>query len=103
MNSTFRFLNRGCLIATIACGASILMAETNQTDAVRWMARAQIAPAFTASRTKWAWEKKRKDVRAQLWELLGKLPPRPALPKVETLSREDRGECIVEQFQVDNG
>jgi dienelactone hydrolase len=79
------------------------MAETNQTDAVRWMASARIAPAFTVPRTKRAWEKKRKEVRAQLWELLGKLPPRPALPKVETLSREDRGDYVLEKFQFDNG
>ena len=106
MNSTFRFLNRGCLIATIAiisCSASMLMAQTNQTDAARWMAGAQIPPAFTVPNTKRDWEKKRKEVRAQLWELLGKLPPRPALPKVEILSREDRGDFVVEKFQFDNG
>ena len=42
-------------------------------------------------------------VRAQLWELLGKLPPRPKLPKVETLSTEDRGDYVVEKFRFDNG
>jgi dienelactone hydrolase len=42
-------------------------------------------------------------VRTQLWELLGKLPPRPNSPKIETLWREDRGEYLVEKFQFDNG
>jgi dienelactone hydrolase len=49
-----------------------------------------------------AWEIKRQEVRTELWRLLGKLPPRPAAPKVETLSREDRGEFVVERFQFDN-
>jgi len=79
------------------------MAQTNQTDAARWLARAQIAPAFTAPRTKKTWEKKRREIRAQLWELLGKLPPRPEPPKIETRSREDRGDYVLEKFQFDNG
>jgi dienelactone hydrolase len=42
-------------------------------------------------------------VRATVWQLLGKLPPRPKRPKVETLSREDRGDYFLEKFQFDNG
>ena len=79
------------------------MSETNQTDAHRWLAKAPVAPPFTVSKSKAGWEAQRKQVRAQLWELLGKLPPRPKLPKVETLSREDRGDYAVEKFQFDNG
>jgi len=45
---------------------------------------------------------KRQEIRAELWKLLGKLPPRPKTPKVETLSREDRGDYVVEKFQFDN-
>jgi dienelactone hydrolase len=41
-------------------------------------------------------------VRAQLWELLGELPPRPPRPKIETLSQESRGDYVVEKFQFDN-
>ena len=49
------------------------------------------------------WETKRKQVRATVWQLLGKLPPRPKHLKVETLSREDRGDYFLEKFQFDNG
>ena len=41
--------------------------------------------------------------RVELWKLLGRLPPRPKLPNVEVLSREDRGDYTVERFQFDNG
>ncbi|HZV36013.1 MAG TPA: alpha/beta hydrolase family protein, partial [Verrucomicrobiae bacterium] len=35
--------------------------------------------------------------------LLGKLPPRPNVSAMQTLSREDRGDYILEKFQFDNG
>jgi dienelactone hydrolase len=79
------------------------MAQNNQTDADRWLARAEPVPPLTVPGTKAAWELKRKQVRAELWELLGKLPPRPKMPKVETLSREDRPDFTLEKFQFDNG
>ena len=79
------------------------MAVAEQTNAERWLAKAEIAPPFVVPSSREAWEVKRKEVRAQLWELLGKLPPRPKVPKVETLSREDRGDYVVEKFQFDNG
>lgn len=103
MNNGFPCLRALCLIALISFGSSTLMAQTNQTDAARWLDKAQIALPFTVPKSKDAWEKKRKDVRAQLWELLGKLPPRPKLPKIETLLREDRGDYLIEKFQFDNG
>jgi len=78
------------------------MAQTNQSDAERWLAKAELAPAFAAPATREAWDAKRQDVRAQLWKLLGRLPPRPKVPSVETLSREDRGDYVVEKFQFDN-
>ncbi len=78
------------------------MAQTNQTDATRWLAKCELAPPFAVPATKAAWEKQRRQVREQLWELLGKLPPRPKRPKVETLSQEDRGDYVVEKFQFDN-
>src|SRR2546423_15068154 len=102
MNSTFRQLRTLGFMVIISSGSSILMAQTNQTDAPRWLANAQIAPPFTPPRTKRVWEKKRKEIRAQLWAVLGKLPPRPGLAKVETLSREDKGDYFLEKFQFDN-
>ena len=78
------------------------MADTNQTAAVRWLAKADLAPAFAVPDSKQAWEKQRKKVRAELWSLLGDLPPRPKSLKVVTLSREDRRDFIVEKFQFNN-
>jgi dienelactone hydrolase len=103
MNRLFLFAGALFVAARADCAPDSLMAQTNQTDAARWLAKAQIAPPFKFPRTKTAWEEKRQQVRAQVWELLGKLPPRPRLPKVETLSREDRGDYVLEKFQFDNG
>src|SRR4051812_38097204 len=100
---------RSRLVLTIASAAllpftfSSAMSQTNSTDAHRWLTAAQIAPPFNAAKSKSAWEKQRKQVRAELWDLLGKLPPRPKLPKIETLSHEDRGDYVVEKFLFDNG
>ena len=79
------------------------MAQTNQTDAARWLAKAELAPAFKAPASRSAWERQRKEIRARLWQLLGKLPPRPKLPQVETLSRQDGGDYLVEKFRFGNG
>ncbi len=79
------------------------MAQTNPSAAVRWLEAAPVAPDFKIPKSKAAWEKKRAEVRAELWQLLGKLPPRPKVPRVETLSREDKGDYWLEKFQFDNG
>ena len=79
------------------------MAQTNQSDVERWLAKAELAPPFHAPATRKQWETQRRQVREQLWQLLGKLPPRPKRPVVEALSREDRGDYILEKFQFDNG
>jgi dienelactone hydrolase len=86
-----------------ALGAGALMAQTEPTVAQNWLARAEIAPAFAVPPTRDAWEARRLEVRAELWHLLGRLPPRPRVPAVETLSREDRGDYVVEKFRFDNG
>ncbi len=79
-----------------------LMAETNQTAAARWLAKADLASPFTVPATRRAWEGTRREVRSQLWQLLGKLPPRPRVPTVRILSREDKGDYVLEKFQFDN-
>jgi dienelactone hydrolase len=79
------------------------MAQTDQTAARRWLDKAEVAPPFAAPASRDAWEAERKQVRADLWKLLGRLPPRPAVPRVETLAREDRGGFVLEKFQFDNG
>jgi dienelactone hydrolase len=48
------------------------------------------------------WESQRQAIRAQLWKLLGKLPRRPTIPRVKSLTREDRGEYVFEKFEFDN-
>src|SRR5438105_2314047 len=103
MNGNFFYVLALSLCALICSAPSTLMAQTNQSDTARWLAKAQIAPPFKFPKTKAAWEEKRRQVRAQVWELLGKLPPRPKRPQVETLSREDRGDYVLEKFQFDNG
>jgi dienelactone hydrolase len=97
MHLTF-LLSLGFTIATFTA-----MGQTNDAITRAWMEHADIAPPFIVPKTKRAWEKERKEMRAELWQLLGKLPPRPQVPKVKTLSREDRGDYTLEKFQLDNG
>ena len=82
---------------------SPLMAQTNIPAADAWLAAAPVAPEFTVPKTKATWERQRGEVRARLNQLLGQLPPRPKLPKVTTLTREDRGDHVFEKFTFDNG
>jgi dienelactone hydrolase len=78
------------------------MADTNQSDALRWLGKSTVARPFRVAGSKAAWETQRKQVHNQLWELLGKLPPRLKVPKVEVLSREERADYTLEKFQFDN-
>jgi len=87
----------------LVCLTLTAMAQTNQEVARRWLAAAPVAAPFSPAPDLAGWEKQRGAIRAQLWELLGKLPPRPARPAVETLSREDRGDFWLERFRFDNG
>jgi dienelactone hydrolase len=78
------------------------MAQTNQTASARWLANSELAPPLTLPKTKGAWELQRQQVRAELWSLLGKLPARPKVPRVEILSHEEREDYTCEKFQFDN-
>lgn len=49
------------------------------------------------------WERERGAVRAQLVTLLGDLPARPDPAKVRVVSREDRGDFILEKIEFHNG
>ncbi len=79
-----------------------LMAATNQSAAAQWLAKADLASPLTVPSTRRIWENSRREIRGQLWQLLGKLPPRPRVPTVRTLSREDRGDYFLEKFEFDN-
>lgn len=88
----------GFLLAALGCA----IAQPAQTTAERWLATAGLPPPFAAPATRQAWEAQRREIRSTLWQLLGQLPPRPNPLRVETLSREDRGDYLLEKFQFDN-
>jgi hypothetical protein len=76
----------------------LLMAQTNQSMPERWLSKATISFPFVVPESKNGWENERTRIRTMLWQLLGKLPPRPKIRRLETLSRDDRGEFVVERF-----
>ncbi|HMD60698.1 MAG TPA: alpha/beta hydrolase family protein [Opitutaceae bacterium] len=78
------------------------MGQSENTITSRWLAKADLAPPFAAPGSRQAWEARRGEIRSQLWILLGRMPPRPKVPKVEILSHEDRDDYVVEKFQFDN-
>lgn len=83
--------------------AANMSAQTNNSDTARWLATADLPPPFVTPVSRDAWEAQRPQIRATLWQLLGKLPSRPAQPAVQVISREERDGYIVEKFQFDNG
>lgn len=96
-------MHKACsLSCLLLLSFSPFMAHSQSADVDRWLAKTKIAPDFKAPKTKAAWQKQRQQIRAELVQLLGDLPPRPKLAKIETVSREDRGDFVVEKFQFDN-
>jgi dienelactone hydrolase len=80
-----------------------LMAQTGFADDQRWLAGMPPAPSLKVPASKSQWEKQRQRIRAQLWQLLGDLPPRPRAPEIRTISRQEREDYTVEKFEFDNG
>ncbi len=80
----------------------VMTAQNHTSAAAAWLAKAPLAPGFTLPATREAWETRRLEVRAQIQQLLGQLPPRPARPAATLLKREDRGGYVVEKFEFDN-
>ena len=93
----------GCLLASGLIIINNTAMAQEPTDTQRWLANAPLAPDFRVAVTKKAFEKQRTEVRATLWQLLGKLPPKPKSLQVKTVSREDRGTYWEERFEFDNG
>src|SRR5580692_6112454 len=85
-----------------ALAAAPLMAQPRLPAAERWLSKADAAPDFTVPATKVEWEAKRLEVRAELWRLLGRMPPRPPVSSFRTLWVRDEGDVTVEKFEFDN-
>ncbi len=102
---------KGTLCASLTLSMALLSilttnsvsAQNLKSDTERWLEAAGPIPELSVPASQRAWVKQRRQVRAQLWTLLGKLPDRPQTPKVKTLSREDRRDYVLEKFQFDNG
>src|SRR5213078_319879 len=81
-----------------------MAAEKEATPAwATWLAHAELAPDFQVAPTLAAFERQRAEIRATLWRLLGRLPPRPSMPRALTLSIEETEQCRIERFELDNG
>jgi len=91
----------------ITCSAGLLMGgEPNVSPALPagdWLAATPSAPELKVVDSRAVWETQRQGTRQRLWQLLGDLPPRPGVPAVTTLSREDHGTFALERFRFDNG
>lgn len=79
------------------------MAQTQLSAGKHWLQSAPPVPEFKAPANIKAWEKQRRQIRATLRTTLGDLPPRPKLPNVQTISREDRAYYTLERFTFANG
>ena len=90
-------------MAFLLIHAAMTIAQTADNEAAQWLAKAAIAPPLTIPNSLAAWTAKRAEIRAELWNLLGALPPRPTVPEAKTLQREDRGDYTLEKFQFNNG
>ena len=88
-----------CLVLSCMV-SSIALADPSAAES--WLAKAELAPPLAVPSSREAWEVERGQIRAELWNLLGRLPRRPKTPNVEILWREDRGGYVVEKFQFDN-
>lgn len=76
---------------------------TSGSVAEEWMAKAPKPPVFDRPASLEQWRERRDDIRKTAWSLLGDLPSRPLKPAVQVISRNDRGDYVVEKFQFDNG
>lgn len=81
----------------------VSMAQTNAPHWQLWSHQAAPVPEWSIPSTARAWETQRSQIRTQLWQLLGKLPPRPAQLDVRTVSKTNATEYTLEKFEFDNG
>jgi dienelactone hydrolase len=92
-----------CLLVVCACILPATAVSTNETAATDWMRSVNPVPPLRAPNSVAEWEVRRAEVRSRLWELLGKLPPRPTELNVRIVRKEKRAGYTLEKFQFDNG
>jgi hypothetical protein len=80
----------GCIMLTLSFSGS---AQNHFTNVPELNLPASLA----------AWQQQRHALRDTLITLLGNLPPRPDVPAVKILSRENKGAYTVEKFEFENG
>lgn len=90
---------------TIALGFTILLTSMHAAEpqAEPWLAKTKIAPPMKVPGSLQSWTKQRAEIRAKLSELLGDLPPRPAVSAFQVVAKEDKGTYTQETVQFDNG
>ena len=103
VSGTCRLASVTLIAILMSAAPQLLMSQTNLPEAALWLDHVDLPPAFAAPKSKEDWESDRKRIRNTVWELLGKLPERPKAPKIELLSKEDRGDYLLEKFQFNNG
>ncbi|HZL44092.1 MAG TPA: alpha/beta hydrolase family protein [Verrucomicrobiae bacterium] len=102
--SEFRFVRgAACALAMLQLTAGVLNGQEQQPVAGQWLAHADLAPPFSVPASKSDWQRQRERIRAELWELMGTLPPRPRKPEVRVLSRQNKEGFTLEKFEFDNG
>ncbi|MEO8480617.1 MAG: alpha/beta hydrolase family protein [Acidobacteriota bacterium] len=65
--------------------------------------RHTFTPPFAIPASRRAWATRRLQIKRQLWDLLGDLPPRPVTPRVRTQSRQRHDGYTLERFTLENG
>jgi dipeptidyl aminopeptidase/acylaminoacyl peptidase len=75
----------------------------DESEIARWLSKAELAPPFVAPANLQEWENQRTEIKARVWQLLGKLPSRPKPLEVRTLSRKEQDGYTVEKFEFENG
>ncbi|MSR66748.1 MAG: dienelactone hydrolase [Pedosphaera sp.] len=89
--------------AAFATLLTVTLMAQEKSNADLWIEALRAAPELKVPATRAAWDQQRAATREHLWRLLGDLPSRPKVPKVETLSREERDGYTLEKFRFDNG
>lgn len=86
----------------LSASLNLMSAEPPPSNAA-WLNALPPVPEFMVSDSLEAWDKQRTGIRVRLWNVLGDLPPRPPMPQVTTLKREQREGYSLERFEFDNG